>query len=105
MGKAVKKKSVPKENFSQRMLKTIIGKINFNSILLAVIAGYFTYTSQKMSGKQDTSLLKQDTAAVKSNSFRQRSDSIHALLFDRIDHLYKDNIYQDSVLHIHHQHQ
>ena len=95
-------------------LLTILSKINFTQVISGVIGlgiAWIAYKQAVGTTHQETIIQKQDTAATKSTNFRQRSDSIHNLMFSKLDsanmkieHLYQDNLKQDSALGTIHHH-
>jgi hypothetical protein len=69
------------------LLEILIQKINFNSILLALIAGWFSYKSVVMENKADKTLNTQASVVVRDSSYkieqrkwRHNTDSILNLI-------------------------
>lgn len=81
----VRKKSVPGQSILQKTLSKILLKINFNTILLALVTSYFTYQGIDAKETIADGQAKQDSVNTRTSSWRHRSDSINKIIFSKLD--------------------
>ena len=71
-----------------KIYERILSKINFNTIFMAVITGYFGLMGLRYENKQDLSsakIDKIDSTNIRSAIWKLRSDSLHLVLRNKID--------------------
>lgn len=71
MGKVVKKSSA-----LDRAVAKIISGLNLNTLILALITAFFAYLNGDMTDKQDSTIAKVDSSAIKQQVWRARRDSV-----------------------------
>lgn len=66
----------------------IVAKINFNTILMTIVTGYFGIMGMKYTEKQDVVIQqseKQDSINTRQSQWRKRSDSLHTIVIHKLD--------------------
>lgn len=80
--------------FKEKIIEKVISGINFNTIIITIAGGWFSYMGSNIETKQEQHVIKVDSAAMKMYDWRRGREIKDSIINRKLDSLISFTIKQ-----------